>query len=99
MGAERVIPTCEVRDPRQRTAPGWSNRNGDAIREAVSAAVEEFLEPLAQLAMGMQSRASDLIRLMEQAFIHAVERDAALARRPRPSASAVAARMASLANG
>jgi hypothetical protein len=64
----------------------------DPIREAVSAAVEEVLEPLAQLAMGMQIGASDFIRLIEQAFIHAVERDAALAGRPRPGASAVAAR-------
>jgi hypothetical protein len=64
----------------------------DPIREAVSAAVEEVLEPLAQLAMGMQIGASDFIRLIEQAFIHAVEHDAALAGRPRPGASAVAAR-------
>lgn len=64
----------------------------DPIREAVSAAVEEVLEPLAQLAMGMQIGASDFIRLIEQAFIHAVEHDAALVGRPRPGASAVAAR-------
>src|SRR5580700_1386384 len=64
----------------------------DPIREAVSAAVEEVLEPLAQLAMDMQIGASDFIRLIEQAFIRAVERDAALAGRPRPGASAIAAR-------
>ena len=64
----------------------------DPIREAVSAAVEEVLEPLAQLAMEMQIGASDFIRLIEQAFIRAVEHDAALAGRPRPGASAVAAR-------
>ena len=64
----------------------------DPIREAVSAAVEEVLEPLAQLAMEMQIGASDFIRLIEQAFIRAVEHEAALAGRPRPGASAVAAR-------
>ena len=64
----------------------------DPIREAVSAAVEEVLEPLAQLAMEMQIGASDFIRLIEEAFIRAVEQEAALAGRPRPSASAVAAR-------
>jgi len=64
----------------------------DPIREAVSAAVEEVLEPLAQLAMEMQIGASDFIRLIEHAFIRAVEHDAALAGRPRPGASAVAAR-------
>ena len=42
--------------------------------------------------MEMQIGASDFIRLIEQAFIRAVEHDAALAGRPRPGASAVAAR-------
>src|ERR1700683_3026195 len=64
----------------------------DPIHEAVSAAVEEVLLPLAQLAMEMQIGASDFIRLIEQAFIRAVEHDAALAGRSRPGASAVAAR-------
>ena len=64
----------------------------DPIHEAVSAAVEEVLQPLAQLAMEMQIGASDFIRLIEQTFIRAVEQDAALAGRSRPGASAVAAR-------
>lgn len=64
----------------------------DPIHEAVSAAVEEVLHPLAQLAMEMQIGASDFIRLIEQTFIRAVEQDAALAGRSRPGASAVAAR-------
>jgi len=64
----------------------------DAINEAVSAAVEEILVPLAQLAMEMQIGASEFTRLIEQAFIGAVEQEAALAGRPQPGASAVAAR-------
>ncbi len=64
----------------------------DPIKVALSAAVEEVLEPLAQLAMEMQMGASEFIRLIEQAFIRAVEHDAILAGRPRPGASAVAAR-------
>lgn len=60
--------------------------------EAVGEAVGEVLEPLAQLAMEMQIGASDFIRLIEQAFIRAVEQDATLAGRPLPGASAVAAR-------
>ena len=63
----------------------------DPIHEAVSTAVEEVLQPLAQLAMEMQIGASDFIRLIEQTFIRAVEQDAALAGRSRPGASAVAA--------
>src|ERR1700683_3120203 len=66
----------------------------DPSHEAVSAAVEEVLLPLAQLAMEMQIGASDFIRLIEQTFIRAVEQDAALAGRSRPGASAVAARSA-----
>jgi hypothetical protein len=62
------------------------------LSEAVSEAVGEVLEPLAQLAMDMQIGASDFIRLIEQAFIRAVEQDATLAGRPLPGASAVAAR-------
>jgi hypothetical protein len=62
------------------------------LSEAVSEAVGEVLEPLAQLAMEMQIGASDFIRLIEQAFIRAVEQDATLAGRPLPGASAVAAR-------
>lgn len=50
------------------------------------------LEPLAQLALEMQIGASEFIRLIEQAFIRAVEGEAALAGRPRPGASAIAAR-------
>jgi hypothetical protein len=64
----------------------------DPLKDAVSAAVEEVLAPLAQLAMEMQMGASEFIRLIEQAFIRAVEHDATLAGRPRPGASAVAAR-------
>jgi hypothetical protein len=62
------------------------------LREAVSEAVGEVLEPLAQLAMEMQIGASDFLRLIEQAFIRAVEQDATLAGKPLPGASAVAAR-------
>lgn len=64
----------------------------DPAKVALSAAVEEILEPLAQLAMELQMGASDFVRLIEQAFIRAVERDAAVAGRPHPGASAVAAR-------
>ncbi len=64
----------------------------DPIKVALSAAVEEVLEPLAQLAMETQMGASEFIRLIEQAFIRAVEHDAMLAGRPLPGASAVAAR-------
>ena len=64
----------------------------DPIREAVSTAVEEVLEPLAQLAMQMQIGASEFVRLIEQAFIRAVEHEAMSAGRPRPGASAIAAR-------
>ena len=64
----------------------------DPIRDAVSAAVEEILGPLAQLAMEMQIGASEFSRLIEQAFIRAVEHEAALTGRPQPGASAVAAR-------
>ena len=62
------------------------------VHEAMSTAVEEILEPLAQLAMEMQIGASDFIRLIEQAFIRAVEHDAVVAGRLRPGASAIAAR-------
>jgi hypothetical protein len=64
----------------------------DPIKEALSGAVEEVLEPLAQLAMEMQIGASEFIRLIEQSFIRAAEQDAALAGRARPGASAIAAR-------
>jgi Family of unknown function (DUF6502) len=64
----------------------------DPAKVALGAAVEEILEPLAQLAMELQVSASEFVRLIEQAFIRAVERDAAVAGRPRPGASAVAAR-------
>jgi hypothetical protein len=64
----------------------------DSIKEALNGAVEEILEPLAQLAMEMQIGASEFMQLIEHAFIRAVEEDAALAGRPTPGASAVAAR-------
>jgi Family of unknown function (DUF6502) len=64
----------------------------DPTKEALSGAVEEILGPLAQLAMDLQVGASEFIRLIERAFIRAVEEDAALAGRPKPGASAVAAR-------
>jgi hypothetical protein len=64
----------------------------DATKEALRGAVGELLAPLAQLAMEMQVGASEFIRLIERAFIRAVEEDAALAGRPKPGASAVAAR-------
>lgn len=64
----------------------------DPIKEALSGAVEEILAPLAQLAMELQVGASEFIRLIERAFIRAVEEDAVLAGRPKPGASAVAAR-------
>jgi hypothetical protein len=64
----------------------------DPMKDALSAAVEELLQPLAQLAMELQMGASEFIRLIEQAFIRAVEHDAVLAGRPRPGASAIAAR-------
>jgi hypothetical protein len=64
----------------------------DPLHEAVSAAVEEVLQPLAQLAMEMQIGASDFIRLIELTFIRAVEQDATLSGRSRPGSSAVAAR-------
>jgi hypothetical protein len=79
---------CDDNEPRLRGRAVMS----DPIHEAVSAAVEEVLLPLAQLAMEMQIGASDFIRLIEQTFIRAVEHDAALAGRSRPGASAVAAR-------
>ena len=65
---------------------------GDPITQALSGAVGEVLTPLARLAMETQVGASEFIQLIEQAFIRAVEEDAALAGRPRPGASAVAAR-------
>ena len=72
---------------------GECDDNGSRLGgRAVSTAVEEVLQPLAQLAMEMQIGASDFIRLIEQTFIRAVEQDAALAGRSRPGASAVAAR-------
>jgi hypothetical protein len=64
----------------------------DHLNEAVSAAVEEILAPLAQLAMEVQTGVSEFTRLVEQAFIRAVEQEAALAGRPAPGASTVAAR-------
>lgn len=64
----------------------------DPINEAVSAAVEAVLAPLAQLAMEMQIGASEFTRLIERAFIRAIEHEAASAGRPQPGASAVAAR-------
>lgn len=64
----------------------------DPIKEALGAAVEEILHPLAQLAMELQMGVSEFTGLIEQAFIRAVEHDAALAGRPRPGASAIAAR-------
>jgi hypothetical protein len=64
----------------------------DPINEAVSAAVEDVLAPLAQLAMEMQIAASEFTRLIEEAFIRAVEQEAASAGRPPPGPSAVAAR-------
>jgi Family of unknown function (DUF6502) len=64
----------------------------DPINEAVSAAVEEVLAPLAQLAMETQIGAAEFTRLIEQAFIRAVEQEAAAAGRAQPGASAVAAR-------
>jgi hypothetical protein len=64
----------------------------DPINEAVTGAVEEVLAPLAQLAMEMQIGASEFTRLIEQAFIRAVEQEAASAGRPQPGPSAVAAR-------
>src|SRR5216684_3834847 len=64
----------------------------DPINEAVTGAVEEVLAPLAQLAMEMQIGASEFTRLIEHAFIRAVEQDAASAGRPQPGPSAVAAR-------
>ena len=54
----------------------------DPINEAVTGAVEEVLAPLAQLAMEMQIGASEFTRLIEQAFIRAVEQEAASAGRP-----------------
>ena len=62
------------------------------VNEAVSGAVEEVLAPLAQLAMEMQTGVSEFTRLIERAFIRAVEHEAALAGRPTPGASAIAAR-------
>src|SRR5258706_14078886 len=64
----------------------------DPINEAVSGAVEDVLAPLAQLAMEMQIGATEFTRLIEQAFIRAVEQEAASAGRPPPGPSAVAAR-------
>src|SRR6266478_5739149 len=64
----------------------------DPINEAVTGAVEEVLAPLAQLAMEMQIGASEFTRLIEHAFIRAVEQEAASAGRPQPGPSAVAAR-------
>jgi len=64
----------------------------DPVHDAISAAVEDILEPLAKLAMEMQIGANDFVRLIEQAFIRAVEHDASAAGRPRPGASAIAAR-------
>jgi hypothetical protein len=64
----------------------------DATKEALRGAVGELLAPLAHLAMEMQVGAGEFIRLIERAFIRAVEEDAALAGRPKPGASAVAAR-------
>ena len=64
----------------------------DATKGALRGAVGELLAPLAQLAMEMQVGASEFIRMIEHAFIRAVEEDAALAGRPKPGASAVAAR-------
>src|SRR6266404_9684890 len=64
----------------------------DPINEAVTGAVEEVLAPLAQLAMEMQIGVSEFTRLIEHAFIRAVEHEAALAGRPRPGASAIATR-------
>jgi hypothetical protein len=75
-----------------KNSAGVTAPMGNPLVEAVSKAVGEVLEPLAQLAMEMQIGASDFIRLIEQAFIRAVEQDAALAGRPLPGASAVAAR-------
>jgi len=65
---------------------------GDPIKEALSGAVEEVLQPLAQLAMEMQIGASEFIRLIEHTFIRASEQDAALTGRVRPGASEIAAR-------
>src|SRR6266852_5016622 len=62
------------------------------INEAVTGAVGEVMAPLAQLAMEMQIGASEFTRLIEQAFIRAIEHEAASASRPQPGASAVAAR-------
>ena len=64
----------------------------DPTKETLSGAVEEVLAPLAQLAMDMQVGASEFIRLIERAFIRAVEEEAELASRPKPGASAIAAR-------
>jgi hypothetical protein len=64
----------------------------DSAKEPLSEAVEEVLAPLARLAMDMQVGASEFIRLIERTFIRAAEEDAALAGRPKPGASAVAAR-------
>jgi len=75
-----------------RDSAGVTVPMSNPLSEAVSAAVGEVLEPLAQLAMEMQIGANDFIRLIEQAFIRAVEQDATLAGRPLPGASAVAAR-------
>src|SRR5258708_23279450 len=62
------------------------------INEAVTGAVGEVMAPLAQLAMEMQIGASEFTRLIEQAFIRAVEQEAASTGRPQPGPSAVAAR-------
>src|SRR5579862_7484142 len=64
----------------------------DPTKEALRGAVEEVIAPLAQLAMEMQVGASEFVRLIEHAFVRAVEEDAALAGRPKPGASAIAAR-------
>lgn len=64
----------------------------DPIKEALSTAVEEILLPLAELAMELQMGVSEITGLIEQAFIRAVEHDAARTGRPRPGPSAVAAR-------
>ncbi len=64
----------------------------DPTKEALIGAIEHVFAPLAKLAMEMQVGASEFIRLIERAFIRAVEEDAALAGRSKPGASAVAAR-------
>jgi hypothetical protein len=92
-GLEIANPVCRDSDP---VTEGGARMVGGAVsdptKEALSGAVEEVLAPLAQLAMEMQVGAGEFIRLIERAFIRAVEEDSALAGRPKPGASAVAAR-------